>query len=435
MVAVGSGPRAIASVATWRESDARLGERTSARAVGQPQPRRCRSASYRHTPAATETFRLSTAPAIGMRTSSSQVLRVSWRRPAPSAPSTRATGPRRSSVVERALGVVAGADDADVALLQLVQRARQVGDHQVGHRLGRAAGDLGHRGIQAHGVVLRRDDGVRAGTVGHAQAGAQVVRVGHAVEHQHQRRAAARASSTSSSEWRCASGVTRATTPWWRGCRPAGAGARRRCRSACAPASRARSTNWRMRASRRAGVDMDLDDGCGRGLQPHGDGMEAEQDLGAHRANASRRRGAARAPMLRRTIAPFTASGRSACDGSFSTRRAAWASPPSPATLPPSRDAGPAHAGRRPRPAGQQHALSAGRRGQPGARTAAEFFDHAEVQRCAPRRPRSSSSRHRSRTWTCCRPSPQLDELHSKLESRYKIYKLRDALAALDERL
>jgi len=30
--------------------------------------------------------------------------------------------------------------------------------------------------------------------------------------------------------------------------------------------------------------------------------------------------------------------------------------------------------------------------------------------------------------------SPQLDELHSKLESRYKIYKLRDALAALDER-
>ena len=28
--------------------------------------------------------------------------------------------------------------------------------------------------------------------------------------------------------------------------------------------------------------------------------------------------------------------------------------------------------------------------------------------------------------------SPRLDELHSKLESRYKIYKLRDALAALD---
>ncbi|MDO8248793.1 MAG: ParA family protein [Rhodoferax sp.] len=30
--------------------------------------------------------------------------------------------------------------------------------------------------------------------------------------------------------------------------------------------------------------------------------------------------------------------------------------------------------------------------------------------------------------------SPKLEELHGKLESRYKIYKLRDALAALDER-
>jgi hypothetical protein len=29
------------------------------------------------------------------------------------------------------------------------------------------------------------------------------------------------------------------------------------------------------------GVDMHLDDGGGCGLQPHGDGMEAEQDLGA----------------------------------------------------------------------------------------------------------------------------------------------------------
>lgn len=58
---------------------------------------RCRSASYRHTPLATDTFRLSTAPFIGMLTSSSQVLRVSWRIPSPSAPSTRATGPFRST--------------------------------------------------------------------------------------------------------------------------------------------------------------------------------------------------------------------------------------------------------------------------------------------------------------------------------------------------
>lgn len=58
---------------------------------------RCRRASYRQTPLATETFRLSTAPRIGMLTSSSQVLRVSWRMPAPSAPSTNATGAFRSA--------------------------------------------------------------------------------------------------------------------------------------------------------------------------------------------------------------------------------------------------------------------------------------------------------------------------------------------------
>jgi len=58
---------------------------------------RCRSASYKHTPLATETFRLSTAPRIGIATSSSQVLRVSWRRPAPSAPSTSASGPLKSA--------------------------------------------------------------------------------------------------------------------------------------------------------------------------------------------------------------------------------------------------------------------------------------------------------------------------------------------------
>src|SRR6218665_3666 len=48
-------------------------------------------------PLATETFRLSTAPCIGMRASSSHVLRVRSRMPLPSAPSTSATGPLRSS--------------------------------------------------------------------------------------------------------------------------------------------------------------------------------------------------------------------------------------------------------------------------------------------------------------------------------------------------
>ena len=80
----------------------RAGLRVEADTVaGQPpqalQPRRWRSASNRHTPAATLTFRLSTAPCIGMRTRSSQLFFVSCRSPGPSAPSTSATGPRRST--------------------------------------------------------------------------------------------------------------------------------------------------------------------------------------------------------------------------------------------------------------------------------------------------------------------------------------------------
>ena len=154
--------------------------------------RRWRAASYRQTPLATETLRLSTAPFIGRWTSSSQVRAVSWRRPLPSAPKTSATGPARSSVVDRARRVLGGADDADVALLQLAERPRQVGDHEVRHRLGGAARDLGDGRVDADGVVLRRDHGMRAGAVGDAQAGAEVVRVGDAVEDEHQRRLAAR---------------------------------------------------------------------------------------------------------------------------------------------------------------------------------------------------------------------------------------------------
>src|SRR5207253_2136074 len=56
------------------------------------------------------------------------------------------------------------------------------------HRLGRAAGDLRHRRIDADGMVFRRDHRVRARAVRHAQAGAQVVRVGDTIQYQQQRR-------------------------------------------------------------------------------------------------------------------------------------------------------------------------------------------------------------------------------------------------------
>src|SRR5450759_3314959 len=54
---------------------------------------RCRLATNKQIPALTETFKLSTRPSIGMRTSSSQVSRVRRRSPSPSALSTQASGP------------------------------------------------------------------------------------------------------------------------------------------------------------------------------------------------------------------------------------------------------------------------------------------------------------------------------------------------------
>ncbi len=72
--------------------------------------------------------------------------------------------------------------------------------------------------------------------------------------------------------------------------------------------------------------------------------------------------------------------------------------------------------------------------GHPDAeRSAAGFFDQT-LRFTA--RPRETDDFTISTPWEGLRlmPShPQLDELHSKLESRYKIYKLRDALAELSD--
>jgi hypothetical protein len=46
---------------------------------------------------------------------------------------------------------------------------------------------LAHRGIHAGGTILRHHHGQRAAGVGRAQAGAEIVRVLYAVQHQHQR--------------------------------------------------------------------------------------------------------------------------------------------------------------------------------------------------------------------------------------------------------
>src|SRR6187401_1075306 len=59
--------------------------------------RRCRAASNKATPAATDTLRLSTCPAIGMRATRSHDSLTSLRRPVPSAPSTMALGSVQST--------------------------------------------------------------------------------------------------------------------------------------------------------------------------------------------------------------------------------------------------------------------------------------------------------------------------------------------------
>lgn len=89
--------------AVGRKSDPGRGHLSGGRGVGpgssragrrvQTPFRRCRRLSERHTPADTETLRLSTLPIIGMRMSSSQFSRVSRRMPSPSAPNTQARGP------------------------------------------------------------------------------------------------------------------------------------------------------------------------------------------------------------------------------------------------------------------------------------------------------------------------------------------------------
>ena len=81
-----------------------------------------------------------------------------------------------------------GAHYPDVVLFELAQGAGEVGYGDVGHGFGGAAGHFAHGGVQADAAVFRRNHGVYAHGVGHAQAGAEVVWVGDAVEDEQQGR-------------------------------------------------------------------------------------------------------------------------------------------------------------------------------------------------------------------------------------------------------
>ncbi len=123
----------------------------------------------------------------GMPTIRSHSSRVSRRNPAPSAPSTHATGPLTSA--SNRLSPPASAPRIQTPLrLEVPQRPREIGDGDDRDRVGGAARCLGHRRIDPDRAVLRDDDRVRAERVGVAQAGAEVVRIGDAVEDEQQRR-------------------------------------------------------------------------------------------------------------------------------------------------------------------------------------------------------------------------------------------------------
>src|SRR6185312_15205316 len=100
----GDGAAGLARVAAPRQARPARGreEYTIARGISgyfqnQGVTVRWRTVSYRSIAAATDTFRLSTAPRLGSLTIQSHVWRVSWRSPAPSAPSTRTMPTFRST--------------------------------------------------------------------------------------------------------------------------------------------------------------------------------------------------------------------------------------------------------------------------------------------------------------------------------------------------
>jgi len=74
------------------------------------------------------------------------------------------------------------AEDPDVGLLQLVERADEVGDAGDADVLGRSCGGLGDDGGDGRGTALRDNDSVDSRTVGSAEKGAEVVGIFDSVE-------------------------------------------------------------------------------------------------------------------------------------------------------------------------------------------------------------------------------------------------------------
>ena len=125
------------------------------------------------------------SPGRSSRASALQVCRVSCRRPLPSAPSTSASGWVSSMVGEVVAALAVEPDGEEAAIVQFGQRARQISHAHQRHQFQRAGG-----GFRQHAGGLRAvpggdDDGLDRKRRGRAQDGADIVRVGDLVEHQH----------------------------------------------------------------------------------------------------------------------------------------------------------------------------------------------------------------------------------------------------------
>ena len=97
-------------------------------------------------------------------------------------------GPLQLHRVEIDVRIGRCSDYRYTALFQLPQRTSQISHGNIRHGIGCTTCYFVHRGGEPDGTVFRRDHGMNAKGIRHPQAGAQIVRVLYAVQHQKQRR-------------------------------------------------------------------------------------------------------------------------------------------------------------------------------------------------------------------------------------------------------
>jgi hypothetical protein len=156
--------------------------------------------------------------------------------------------------VER-LAAGVGADHPDVALLELADRAREVGHGDDRHGVGRAGAALATVALTPTARSLGTIDRHGAEGVGAAHARAEVVGIGHAVEDQQQRRLGGRIEDVVERDVRQGV-VDDATTPWCGRALRVRRGARASTRWIAMLEASARATRSRIRGSSRPDSDV-----------------------------------------------------------------------------------------------------------------------------------------------------------------------------------